>query len=62
MYKRQAVGGAPAQVTLGLADSKQVVWGTSDRGEDKARVLVPLLTEPGHVYDVTSPDLPTIRR
>lgn len=54
--------GAPAQVTLGLSDAKQVVWGTSDRGEDKARVLVPLLTEPGHVYDVTSPDLPTIRR
>ncbi len=54
--------GAPAQVTLGLADSRLVVWGTSDRGEDKARVVVPLLTEPGRVYDVTSPDLPTIRR
>lgn len=54
--------GAPAQVTLGLADAKQVLWGASDRGEDKARVLVPLLTEPGHVYDVSSPDLPTIRR
>jgi cell division protein FtsQ len=55
-------GGAPAQVTLGLAGAKQVLWGTSDRGADKARVLVPLLTEPGRVYDVSSPDLPTVRR
>jgi cell division protein FtsQ len=54
--------GAPAQVTLGLAEARQVMWGTSDRGEDKARVLVPLLTEPGRVYDVSSPDLPTVRR
>ena len=54
--------GAPGQVTLGLAGARQVLWGTSDRGADKARVLVPLLTEPGRVYDVTSPDLPTIRR
>jgi cell division protein FtsQ len=52
----------PGQVTFGLTNGRQVVWGTDDRAADKAAVLVPLLTQPGHVFDVTSPDLPTIRR
>ena len=46
----------------GLTGDRKVVWGTDDRAADKAAVLVPLLTQPGHVFDVTSPDLPTIRR
>jgi cell division protein FtsQ len=54
--------GAPAQVTFGLTGDKQVLWGTSDRASEKAAVIVPLLTQPGSIYDVTSPDLPTIRR
>ena len=54
-------GAAPGQVTFGLAGDRQVRWGSVDRAADKAAVLVPLLTRPGHVYDVTSPDLPTIR-
>jgi len=54
--------GVPGQVTFGLTDNRQVVWGTDDRAAEKAAVLVPLLTQPGHVFDVTSPDLPTIRR
>lgn len=52
----------PGQVTFGLTGGRKVVWGTDDRAADKAAVLVPLLTQPGHVFDVTSPDLPTIRR
>ena len=52
----------PGQVTFGLTGNRQVVWGTDDRAAEKAAVLVPLLTQPGHVFDVTSPDLPTIRR
>lgn len=56
------VGGGPGQVTFGLTDDRLVRWGSADRGPDKAAVLVPLLTEPGHVFDVASPDLPTIRR
>jgi cell division protein FtsQ len=54
--------GAPGQVTLGLADGKEVRWGTPERAEEKAVALAALLTQPGTVYDVTSPDLPTIRR
>lgn len=55
-------GAAPAQVTFGLSGGRQMRWGTADRSADKAAVVVPLLTQPGHVFDVTSPDLPTIRR
>lgn len=54
--------GAPGQVTLRMAEGKEVRWGTPDRGEEKAVALAALLTQPGTVYDVTSPDLPTIRR
>lgn len=54
--------GAPGQVTLGLVDGKEVRWGTPERAEEKAVALTALLTQPGTVYDVTSPDLPTIRR
>jgi len=57
-----AGSGVPGQVTFGLTDNRQVVWGTEDRAAEKAAVLVPLLTQPGRVFDVTSPDLPTIRR
>jgi cell division protein FtsQ len=53
---------APGQVTLGLTGDRQVRWGSPDRSPEKAAVLMPLLTQPGHVFDVTSPDLPTITR
>ncbi len=55
---------APAttpQVTLGLADDREIRWGGPERAADKAAVLVPLLAQPGHRYDVSSPELPTIR-
>jgi len=55
-------GATPGQVTFGLGQNRQVLWGTAERSADKAAVVGPLLTQPGHIYDVTSPDLPTIRR
>jgi cell division protein FtsQ len=57
-----APGGGPPQVVLGLTDSREVHWGSAERTTDKAAVLVPLLSQPGRIYDVTSPDLPTINR
>jgi cell division protein FtsQ len=54
--------GAPGQVTLRLAGDKEVRWGVPERAEEKVAALTALLTQPGQVYDVTSPDLPTIRR
>ncbi|WP_156994198.1 cell division protein FtsQ/DivIB [Pseudonocardia acaciae] len=52
----------PAAVTLRLADGKQVRWGSPARSDRKAAVLGVLLTQRGSVYDVSAPDLPTIRR
>lgn len=50
-----------ASITLTLADGRTVIWGTTDRTEEKAEKLAALLTQPGHTYDVSSPDLPTVK-
>ena len=50
-----------AAVTLTLVDGREVVWGTTERTEEKAQKLGALLTQPGHTYDVSSPDLPTVK-
>jgi cell division protein FtsQ len=57
-----AAPGAPGQVTLGLTEDREVRWGAPDRTAEKGAVLVALLTQTGRVYDVSSPDLPTVRR
>jgi cell division protein FtsQ len=48
-------------ITLTLADGRTVIWGTNERTEEKAQKLAALLTRPGRTFDVSSPDLPTIR-
>jgi cell division protein FtsQ len=50
-----------AAIGLTLADGREVVWGTTDRTDEKALKLAALLTQPGHTYDVSSPDLPTVK-
>jgi cell division protein FtsQ len=50
-----------ASLTLTLSDGREVIWGTTDRTEEKAEKLAALLTRPGHTYDVSSPDLPTVK-
>ncbi|ORW88250.1 cell division protein FtsQ [Mycolicibacter terrae] len=50
-----------ASITLTLIDGRVVVWGNTDRTAEKAQKLAALLTQPGHTYDVSSPDLPTVR-
>ncbi|MFM9033957.1 MAG: cell division protein FtsQ/DivIB [Mycobacterium sp.] len=50
-----------AAITLTLMDGRIVVWGTTDRTDEKAEKLTALLTQPGRVYDVSSPDLPTVK-
>ncbi|AEF39781.1 putative cell division protein, FtsQ [Hoyosella subflava DQS3-9A1] len=52
---------SPADVRLVLDDGRTVIWGSSEGTERKARVANALLTQPGQIYDVSSPDLPTIR-
>ena len=41
-------------------NGREVRWGGVEQGDRKAAVLVPLLTQPGKIYDVSSPTLPTI--
>lgn len=50
-----------ASITLKLWDGRDVIWGTTDRTEEKALKLGALLTQPGRTYDVSSPDLPTVK-
>jgi cell division protein FtsQ len=50
-----------ASITLTLGDGRVVIWGTTDRTEEKAEKLAALLTQPGRTYDVSSPDLPTVK-
>lgn len=50
-----------ASITLTLTDGRTVIWGTNDRTDEKAETLAALLTQPGQTYDVSSPDLPTVK-
>jgi cell division protein FtsQ len=55
----------PPDVELRLTNgpagtSRQVRWGDAGQVDRKAAVLGPLLTQPGKIYDVSSPALPTI--
>jgi cell division protein FtsQ len=52
----------PDAVTLRLAGGKQVLWGSPEDSVHKARVLEALLSQTGSYYDVSAPDLPTLRR
>ncbi|MFC7340660.1 cell division protein FtsQ/DivIB [Saccharopolyspora griseoalba] len=51
----------PGSVRLRLTGDRVVEWGSLKEGERKAAILRPLLTRPGKVYDVTTPELPTVR-
>ena len=50
-----------ASITLTFSDGRVVIWGTMDRTEEKAEKLTALLTQPGRTYDLSSPDLPTVK-
>lgn len=50
-----------ASITLTLIDGRVVIWGDTERTEEKADKLAALLTQPGRTYDVSTPDLPTIK-
>ncbi|MFI7701056.1 cell division protein FtsQ/DivIB [Nonomuraea sp. NPDC049480] len=59
---RQVRAGTAEGVTLELSDGRSVVWGGPDRPEEKARILASLLRrEKATVYDVSSPDVVTVK-
>lgn len=62
---RSVTARSPIDVVLRLdaareGGEREVRWGDVSEGDRKAAVLAPLLTQPGKIYDVSSPTLPTI--
>jgi cell division protein FtsQ len=55
-----ATAQTPASVEFTLAGGQTVRWGDAGKADRKAEVLAALLTQPGKVYDVSAPELPTI--
>lgn len=47
------------QISLLLRDGREVVWGSAEESEQKARVLAVLLDTPAQTYDVSVPGQPT---
>jgi cell division protein FtsQ len=50
-----------SDVRLTLLDSRVIVWGSAENADRKAAIAMPLLTQPGQTYDLSSPDLPTVK-
>lgn len=50
----------PRDIRLELSGGRRVVWGEPTQSDRKAAVLPLLMTRPGHVFDVSSPVLPTV--
>ncbi|MDD7940545.1 FtsQ-type POTRA domain-containing protein [Actinomycetospora lutea] len=51
----------PYDVAFLLTGEREVRWGADGDNERKAAVLAALLTRPGSVYDVSTPDLAVVR-
>lgn len=54
------VARSPGDIHLQLDGDRRVRWGGPDESARKAAILPPLLTRPGSVYDVITPELPTV--
>ncbi|GAA2659108.1 MULTISPECIES: FtsQ-type POTRA domain-containing protein [Nonomuraea] len=52
---------SPEGISFRLTNGRTVIWGGADRGEDKARVLEALLPRTARVYDVSSPDVVSMK-
>ncbi|NKY52838.1 cell division protein FtsQ/DivIB [Nocardia vermiculata] len=57
----EVVARSVSDIELKLTDGRTVVWGGPEDSERKAAVVLPVLTRPGTVFDVSSPDLVTVR-
>lgn len=57
----QVVARTVSDVSLELRDGRKVLWGGTTDGERKAAVVLPLLTREGSVFDVSSPNLVTVK-
>ena len=50
-----------SDISILLLDGRTVVWGNKDNSERKGAVAIALLSQPGQIFDVSSPDLPTTK-
>jgi len=50
-----------SSVSVTLVDGRVVVWGSAESSERKSAVVSVLLTQPGRNFDVSSPELPTVK-
>lgn len=50
-----------SSVSATLVDGRVVVWGSAEGSERKSAVVSVLLTQPGRIFDVSSPELPTVK-
>jgi cell division protein FtsQ len=57
----EVVARSISDISLNLRDGRTVVWGGTNDAERKAAVVLPLLTRDGTVFDVSSPNLVTVK-
>ncbi|NNH72149.1 FtsQ-type POTRA domain-containing protein [Nocardia uniformis] len=57
----QIVARSVSDIELELRDGRTVLWGGPGDSERKAAVVVPLLTQPGDVFDISTPNLVTVK-
>ncbi len=55
------VAEAPTRIRLELLGGREIRWGDATQNEAKARVATRLLARPGTVFDVSAPDVVTVR-
>ncbi len=55
---RMISASSPDSISLDLDGDVKVVWGSAERSDRKAEVLLALMRRPAKVYDVSAPELP----
>lgn len=50
-----------SDISILLGDGRTLVWGNAGNSDRKAAVAIALLSQPGQIFDVSSPDLPTTK-
>jgi cell division protein FtsQ len=58
---REIAAKSISDIRLTLFDDRVIVWGSAENADRKAAIALPLLTQPGQTYDISSPDLPTVK-
>ncbi|MFI9505585.1 cell division protein FtsQ/DivIB [Nocardia sp. NPDC052566] len=57
----EVVARSISDISLNLKDGRTVLWGGTNDAQRKAQVVLPLLTREGRVFDVSSPNLVTVK-